>query len=106
MSELFETVMEYGGMYIEVGGYCAGEEKERCVEEVTSVRVLIGNKDKGYSFYAPVKFDNDKFKNDFEDQINQSLFDDDVSRQAMHEDMMYDAWKEEQAFKAMEAETK
>ena len=98
MSELFETVMEYGGMYIEVGGYCTGEEKERCVEEVTSVRVLIGNKDKGCSSYAPVKFDSDKFKNDFEDQINESLFQDDVNRKAIYEDMMYDVWKEEQYF--------
>jgi len=102
MSELFETVMEIGGMYIEVGGYCTGEDKERCVEEVTSVRVLTFSKEKGYSSYSPVLFDDKKFKKDFEDAINESLFQDDVNRKAIHDDMMFDAWREEQAFKAME----
>ena len=103
MSDLFETIMEVGGMYVEVGGYCTGEDKERCVEEVTSVRVLLPA-DK-VSKYVPVQVDYKKFKKDFEDQINESLFEDDVNREAVHEDMMYDAWKEEQAFNNMEEKT-
>lgn len=100
MSDLFETIMEVGGMYVEVCGSCTGADRERCVEDVTSVRVLLPSDP--CSKYVPVQVDTKKFKKDFEDNINQSLFDDDVNRQAMHEDMMYDAWREEQALKAME----
>lgn len=100
MSELFETVMEVGGMYIEVGGYCEGKDRERYVDEVTSVRILLPA-DK-VSKYVPVQVDYKKFKKDFEDMINDSLYQDDVNRRACYEDMMFDAWREEQAFKAME----
>ena len=93
MNELFEIIMEVGGVLFEVCGY----KNNSCAEEIISVRVLTKD-----NVYSPVIFDKEKFLKDFEDYINDEIREAEEDCLRAHEDLMFDTFREEEYFKRME----